>query len=216
MALSPQRLQQKRAKKAALRRKAHAPAHVHGSPSASINTGRNWENGLSSPIHEVFVNENIFAGGMGTLVYCRRTADMQHIVSMFLLDTYCLGVKNVVQSVMSAEQFAVLKMQLERSHNSGFIPMPPPKARKLLEELVAWSRNLGFEPAADYGDAVRILNDTPLDDSSLAFEFGAQGKPFYIAGPRDSLAKSKRIIDQLAKKCGEGGFEYMISPTGGF
>jgi hypothetical protein len=214
MALSPQRLQQKRAKKAASRRK--VLAHAHYSPPASINTRGQWIQGLSSPIYDVCINENLFESGMGTLVFCRRTAVMHHVVAMFLLDTYCLGVKNVVQSVMTPAQYSEIKPQLERSHGARFRPMAPSAARRLLEELVAWSRNLGFEPASEYASAVKILGETPPDTSDLSFAFGDEGKPFYISGPKDSVAKSKRIIEQLERKCGKDGFHCMVSPLDDF
>ena len=93
---------------------------------------------------------------------------------------------------------------------------PPSAARKLLEDLVAWSRQFGFEPSPDYAAAARILGDTPLDTSGFSFPFGMEGKPFYISGPKDSPAKSKRIIDQLGEKCGLGGFDYMVGGLDGF
>jgi hypothetical protein len=208
MALTPQQLQKKRAKKAASRRSTQAAAHR--APATSINTRSAWLRGIGSPIHEVHCNENLFDGGMGTLVFCRKTAEQNHVVAMFLLDTYCLGVKDVVQSVMTPEQYANMKSQLERSHGARFIPMAPPTARRLLEDLVAWSRQLGFEPLSEYLAAAKILGDTALDTHEATFRFGMDGKPFYIAGPRDNPAKSKRIIAQLEKKCGAGGFDFML------
>jgi hypothetical protein len=214
MALSPQKLQKKRAKKVASRRsvKSKSP-HV---PDASINTRGNWLRGISSPIHEVCTNENLFQGGMGTLVFCRKTPDQHCVVVMFLLDTYCLGVKKVVQSVMTPEQYSDMKLRLEQSHGARFLPTDPRAARRLLDDLVAWSRQLGFEPASEYEAAAKILGDTPPATDELSFTFGMEGKPFYISGPRDSPARSKRIVDQLEKKCGLGGFDYMISGPGGF
>jgi hypothetical protein len=88
--------------------------------------------------------------------------------------------------------------------------MAAPTARRLLEDLVAWSRQLGFEPSSEYAGAAKILGDTPLDTHELGFHFGMEGKPFYIAGPKDNPAKSTRIIAQLEKRCGTGGFDFML------
>lgn len=214
MALSPQQLQKKRAKKAASRRSTKTQAHRVS--AASINTRGNWLRAISSPIHEVCANENLFQGGMGTLVFCRRTPEQHCVVAMFLLDTYCLGVKDVVQSVVTNQQYSDLKSQLERSHGARFRLMAPATGRRLLEDLLAWSRQLGFEPSSDYADAAKILGDIPLDTEETSFPFGREGKPFYISGPKDSPAKRKRILDQLEKKCGLGGFDYLIGNLGGF
>lgn len=214
MALTPQQLQKKRAKKAAARRS--AKAQVHPGPSTALNTRGNWVRAIDSPIHDVCANQTLFESGMGTLVFCRKSQDQHCVVALFLLDTYCLGVKNVVQSVMTPAQYADTKRQLERSHGAPFRTVTAPSARKLLEDLVAWSRQLGFEPAPDYAAAARILGDTPLNPDQAPFPFGKEGKPFYISGPRDSLARSKRIVEQLAKKCGPGGFDYVIGNLGDF
>lgn len=44
------------------------------------------------------------------------------------------------------------------------------------------------------------------------FEYGRDGKPFYVAGPNDSSAASCRILSLLQQQCGSSGFHYMI-PT---
>ena len=42
------------------------------------------------------------------------------------------------------------------------------------------------------------------------FEFGKDGKPFYVSGPNETRADSERIIATLTRKLGPGGFHYMV------
>lgn len=210
MALSPQQLQKKRAKKVAKRRTAlaQAPRLV---PVVAANTPGNWRRGLGSPIHEVCVNEDIFTGGMGSLIFCRRNTEGHHVLAVFLLDTWCLGVKNVIQSVMTEAEYSLRRRQIAQSHSGSMREISPATARKLVEDLVAWSRELGFPPCSDYSDAARIFGDVERDLAQPDFPFGNNGKPFYIRGPRETIFQSRKIIDQLQRKCGVGGFDYMVS-----
>ena len=46
-----------------------------------------------------------------------------------------------------------------------------------------------------------------FDDIELIeFEFGKDGKPFYIAGPFDN---SRKILETLSNSVGEGNFEFV-------
>ena len=210
MALSPQQLQKKRAKKAAKRRE----TQTHRAPPASTNTRRQWLLGVDSPIHEVCLNDDVFDSGMGSLIFCRRSGDGFFIVAVFLLDAYCLGVKNVIQTVMTPDEYLMLKQGLTQSHGCALGRIEPAKGRRLLEELVAWSRNLGFEPHAEYRDAAKILGDIPHETHGKNFAFGRDGKPFYMSGPNETPARIEKIIAQLEKKCGKDGFDYMVGDIG--
>ena len=44
----------------------------------------------------------------------------------------------------------------------------------------------------------------------MSFQFGKDGKPFYVSGPYDSPVKSRRIVDTLEKRCGPGGYDYLV------
>jgi hypothetical protein len=43
------------------------------------------------------------------------------------------------------------------------------------------------------------------------FEYGHEGKPFYIRGPSESLSQARRIVDQLERRCGAENFHMLIA-----
>jgi hypothetical protein len=47
------------------------------------------------------------------------------------------------------------------------------------------------------------------EDCSKEFTLDVDGKPFYVSGPHDSEEKSRRIVEQLARRCGAGKFDYL-------
>lgn len=208
MALSQKALQQKRARKAARQRADRRPATVQP------GMARQWQLAAGGPIHEVLVSANLFDTGMGALSVARLAPDGRIAVAAFLLDIYCLGVKNAPHAILSGSAYEEFIAGLMASTDGAARSVGPSYGRKLLEQLVAWSRNLGFQPHPDYAGAVRILSDIEVADDVPDFSFGRDGKPFYISGPKESTATSRRIIALLEEKCGRGGFDYLVRADG--
>lgn len=206
MTLSQKALQRKRDKKNAKRRGAR-PA---GSVTTPPGRARQWQLAAAEPIHEVLVSANLFETGMGALCIARRIPDGRIAVATFLLDTYCLGVKNAMNGILDESAYEDLVNKLMASTQSVARVVEPAYGRKLIEEMVAWSRSLGFSPHPDYPMAAQILGDIETTEDIPSFSFGRDGKPFYISGPNESLAMSRRIADQLEKKCGTGGYDYLV------
>lgn len=206
MALSQKALQRKRDKKNAKRR-TNKPASAVAAPPGKA---RQWQLAASEPIHEVLVSANLFETGMGALCIARRILDGRLAVATFLLDTYCLGVKNVMNGILDEPIYEDLVNKLMASTQSVARVVEPAYGRQLLEELVAWSSSLGFPPHPDYPTAALILGDIETTGDTPSFSFGRDGKPFYISGPKESLAMSRRIAEQLEKSCGADGYDYLV------
>jgi len=47
-------------------------------------------------------------------------------------------------------------------------------------------------------------------DCSTHFEYGREGKPFYVSGPHDTPAGIQTILDQLKRRVGEGNYDYLV------
>lgn len=214
MALDKKKLQKKRAKKAA-KRKAVVAAKKTPVISGRISAGgRALSLAVSSPIHECLVAEELFDGGMGTVVVSRSMPEGRIGASFFLLDVFCLGVKNAYFLAMPQDEYDLRLDTIE--DNESLKPVLPSYARKLVEETEAYARNLGFSPHPDYQGAKKIFADIDATTCTDRFTFGKDGKPFFIAGPNDTPKKIERILETLTKHCGPGGFDYMVGLPGGF
>lgn len=146
--------------------------------------------------------------GMGQLVFSRELRSGEIAVAVFLIDRYCLGVKDAFGRMMSRGERMDL---LDRLHETGGrLPLDPPSARRLVEDAVAYARHLGFEPHPDYFRVQPIFGDVDPRQAKRTFEFGKDGKPFFIGGPHDSPARCLRIVNQLRERCGEGGSHYLV------
>ena len=50
----------------------------------------------AAPIHCCLVNDALFENGNGNLILVRKAADGRMGVAVFMLDVYCVGVKDVI------------------------------------------------------------------------------------------------------------------------
>lgn len=208
MALDRKKLQKKRAKKAA-KRKTIVAAKKTAEISGRVATGgRALSLALTSPIHECLVAKELFDTGLGTVVVSRSMPDGRIGVSFFLLDVFCLGVKNAYFLAMPQEEYDFRLDTIE--FNETLQPVLPSYARKLVEETEAYASNLGFAPHRDYQSAKKIFADVDVTTCTESFVFGKDGKPFFIVGPNDTPKKIARILATLTKRCGPGGFEYLV------
>src|SRR6202011_808535 len=102
--------------------------------------------------------------------------------------------------------------QVERKTRSTYTTkeMPPAAVRKLVEGAVEYARALGLPPHPDYHKAKLIFGTIDPGESKEEFEFGKDGKPFFMAGPNDTPERCRRILKTLEQSCGLDGFHYMI------
>jgi hypothetical protein len=92
----------------------------------------------------------------------------------------------------------------------GLRDMTPAAVRKLVEGAVAYARGFGFAPHPDYYKACPIFGDIDAAACTEQFEFGKDGKPFFIAGPNETPERCRRIMQILERSCGPGGSTFLI------
>jgi hypothetical protein len=194
---------QKRARKAQRRKQVVAQKRRAEELEASLPV--RVQRAADLPIQACFLTEALFDGGMGTLVLARGLTPDRVALSSYLLDTFCLGIKDVTFETVGGEYFQFYMDATDRV--SPLIEVDPAYARKLLRDLAAWSRSLGFAPHRDFATVERIFGDVNADASDAVFQFGRDGKPLYIPGPNDKAPLIRSRIEQLRKHLGDEEFD---------
>jgi len=204
--VSPGRLQraqakaQRRKKLLAQRRKA-VGADIRGGQAAEIRRA------ASAPIEHCLVQQGWVERGNGVVILTRRTGAGSLACATFLLDTFCLGVKD---AMFRQSDEAEIKMIIAGVGEAAPLDaVEPSYARKLLHDSVAYARSLGIEPHADYAAAELLFGDVAADECAVAFEFGVDGRPLYIPGPDEPPTLTRRRTEQLRRALGEDGFDVM-------
>ena len=145
------------------------------------------------PIQHCLLTEAIFKNGLGLLVVARGLTPEHVGMATFLIDMFCLGVKDVTFKWIGAEEFAFHVEKLGAA--APLVPVDPSYGRKLLRDAVAWSQSKGFPPHRDFSVVAPILADVNTDTCDEIFRFGRDGKPFYMPGPNESPSVVRRRFE---------------------
>lgn len=179
----------------------------------SIGLAQRLADATRFPILHSLVTEEFWTQGLGWACLSRGLPNGSVAFAIFLVDRYCLGVKNAWVDITSRydyESRVVWKMR----HKYTSREFTPAATRKLVEAAVAYSEALGFRPHPDYHKAKLLFGSINADECKEEFEFGKDGKPFFIAGPSDSLERCQQILATLEHSCGPNGYHYTVPVAG--
>lgn len=158
---------------------------------------------------EAFISRDLFDRGLNYVVVSRRKSGGRIEAGVFLLDVFCLGVKDAFLFSGSEREFDSLLVKL--GEQGALDKHPASTGRKLVEGGVHYAKKLGFAPDRNYKKAARVFGGIDPSECDEVFTYGKDGKPFFIRGPYMSDIESQAIIAQLSRVCGEGNFNYIIA-----
>ncbi|MEO8428014.1 MAG: hypothetical protein ABI651_12965 [Verrucomicrobiota bacterium] len=162
---------------------------------------------------EAFRSANLFDSGIGYVVVSRFKSDGQVESGVFLLDAFCLGIKNAFFSRLNQSEYESRLME-RVFEKSGPEPLTPACARKLVQDAVTYAQHLGFAPHPDYKKACRVFGGISVAECNEIFTFGKDGRPCFIQGPNDSELFCQKAMTLLTIRCGEGNFDYIVVADG--
>lgn len=137
---------------------------------------------------------------MGSAVIARRMPDGQLACAVFLLDVYCLGVKDAFWRILAPAEFNDL---LERIEETGTLnTVTPEYLVKLVYQTADSGQSLGFPPHSDFRHAQRLLAGIDPSQCPDEFQFGHDGRPLYVRGPNESLEEAQLIANRVAEHGG--------------
>jgi hypothetical protein len=167
----------------------------------------------AAPILHARIADTLWDQGLAHVLISRQLPKDRVAMSMFLVDRFCLGVKDCYGRLMVRAAYDSMCKELD-----GKLTMEdytPADVRKLVEGAVDYARQLGFEPHSDYSRVKPIFGDIDPRESRVEFEFGSEGKPSFISGPNDTPERCRQIISTLQHSCGPDGFHYTMLVTAG-
>jgi len=206
--MDEKRRQKKLARKAAKRKKSPAAKQAFHGPGIGVPPGKQVAFAAGMPIHECLVPRGLFDLGLGSVVVSRKMPNGNIGFAIFLVDVFCLGVKNCLFAVLPQGEYERKMQGLQQ--DEGLERIQPACAVKLIENAMAYARDLGVSPHSEYAIIKKIFGDINPAICPQEFKFGKDGKPLYISGPNETMPDSERIIDILNKRSGAGGVDSMM------
>jgi hypothetical protein len=191
------RLAKKKAKRIAEKRA--LARRTSDNPAIRFRTADRWE------IVDTLVPDDLWTQGIGQLVIARRTPAGEYAIGVFLLDVFCLGVKNAFWIVNTPSEYRALVEKLEEC--SPMTKVAPEYFSKLVHCGADYGQSLGFPPHRDFRHARLLLEGIDPAHCSEEFDFGKNGKPFYFRGPNESLEQARAIGQRVQA----AGGHYMIA-----
>ena len=160
------------------------------------------------PVYGCYVPDNLWEAGIGNLVIAKLDDKGKMYVAIFLVDTYCLGIKDCYHRIIDPDRLEVM-LESMVGEDAKHISVPESEFKALIKGAQLYAEKLGFGPKGDYAKANRFLHNISYDPNDYQFNFGKDGKPLYFLGPHDNFRKQQAIIDTLEKNCGAGNFSFI-------
>ena len=153
------------------------------------------------------ISDRLIEKGIANAFIARRGPHNQVVGVVFLVDTFCLGVKDV--SVFYGPEtrwHEIVQQQIENGMRLDLIA--PDALRKLVEGAVAYAKSFGIAPHRDWLQASQVFGDIDVSKSLVEFTYGEDGKPSYVSGPYDRPERVRQILQVLTQHAGAGNFYF--------
>jgi hypothetical protein len=192
-----------------IRRERSAAADVPPVHGCWVSAG--WSDGLTVEPARDWPDrhrEGADTTGLVGVVVARETRRGADDVSVcgYLVDTYCLGVKDALgPRVMRRRRLSGFLDGFFDAFGGGPVVAPMELAAHLVWGSVAYARELGFEP---HPDLRRAAGHLPTLSEACPIRFGDHGRPFYIQGPHDD---AERILRTLDRTTGRDNYHFVVS-----
>jgi hypothetical protein len=205
MAKNEARRQKQLAKKKAKRaeKRSHLVRINSDDPNIRLAAAEQW------PIVAALVPEDLWHHGIGQLILARRCPDGRLACAVFLVDSFCLGVKNAFWKIMTESEYNEMVRRVQTT-GGALDTVTPERLAKLVYAAVDYAQALGFPPHPDYRHARMLLAGIDASRCPDIFEFGHDGKPLYIQGPHDSAEKIRSIMHRMRMANGD----YVVGVSG--
>jgi hypothetical protein len=195
--------QQKALKKRTERKQAHRQARGL-IPSAALY---HLHQARSYPIEGCWIRPDWREHGLAVVVIARRQPDGNLVFGSYMVDYYCLGLKDTYYNVdIPPAQFR--RDYLPKMVRPGLpLEISANLAHEIIYGAIGYAEQFGFHPHADFKRSHYVLDPPEKHPRTGTVEFGYNGQPFYISGPYDNV---EAIMHQLARTAGEDNFKYLV------
>ena len=172
-------------------------------PTVRLQRAEKWS------VVQALVGDKLWEDGIGYTMIARRDLEGGLVFAVFLVDVYCLGVKDTFWRSGTAAELEELIRKMETTGTMSAIA--PACLSKIVKGAVEYAQSFGFPPHPDFRHASKLLEGIDPSSCPSEFKFGRGGRPFYIQGQYESPAQAAAIRQRVE----DAGGHYIISLTGG-
>lgn len=186
----------------AKRRKKKSGTREKFSPSKYLRT-----KARTFPLEHCYCNEAFEVHGLAQVLVVRKQPSGKLLCGVYLVDVFCLGLKDTFFE-LNLEQADLDELLSRFETQTPLVPKPYDWVHNLVYGAIAYARDLGFEPSADFRLTKFILEEDTEQIPFQEFTFGRQGRPTFIPGPYDDAKRVERTLNQSV---GAGNWDMDIA-----
>lgn len=163
------------------------------------------EKARSLPIGKCYVTSDWKEDGMAQVVITRKRSNGNLVMGAFLVDTFCLGVKDSGYN----EDIPVSELEEcldDYRNDTGIEEISYNEAHNIIYGAMAFAEEGGIKPSKEFYPAGYILEEDTEDIPLIEYDFGKDGKHFLVIGPDGS---EKKHLHTLQKNLGDD-FDYVM------
>lgn len=201
--------QKKAAKKKAKReeKRTQIAQRTSSDPTVRLRGAGLW------PVYQAWMSSSLWEKGMGYLMLARHEPKSGGLIyGVYLVDTWCLGVKDAFWHSGSAGEFK--EMVQKFGSNEPMVPVAPACLVKIIQDALEYAASFGFRPHHDFRHASLLLAGIDPSECSEQYTFGKDGKPFYVRGPNETPAQAVAIMERIRQAGGDYLFPLQESELG--
>ncbi|MEO9005353.1 MAG: hypothetical protein ABI288_11485 [Ginsengibacter sp.] len=176
--------------------KAKKVIQMSNSPESYIKTrARNL------PLDKCYINEGWADAGFATILISRKHVNGNFTYGVYLVDLYCLGVKDTFYDFNVYTEFIELLDNFKKEQ--GLVESGYALLHNIIYGAVEYAEDLGFKPDKGLEVSQYLLEE---DDDKVEFidvEFGLKGKPAIFLWKEKHPAS---IVSTLERTVGKGNF----------
>jgi len=203
-----ERKRQKALMKKRSKQKAASPHKSHQQDFASLSAQAIIRRARAFPFYECWISDNWQKDDLGLveILVSRQQPDGNICFGTYLVDKYLLGVKNTFGNagLSPARYQSEIRNKIFRELKPQECPIE--LAHQMIYQSIDYAAQFGFQPEKDFAYTQYLLAPRGELEEPYQLTFGKDGKPFFIAGPHDNVA---RIMRQLEKTAGPGNYHYL-------
>lgn len=158
------------------------------------------------PIYECLISPGWKDSGLAHILISRRQPDGNILFGVYLVDVFCLGLKNTFCNADMPVSVYRAKLRNPLEREEGLVECPISLAHAIIYGGIEYASQFGFGAQEDFELSKYVLGEKGSVQPLEEVEFGKGGRPLFVAGPHDDV---DRITRQLERTVGEGNFDYM-------
>ena len=146
------------------------------------------------PVVECFITPKWEDIGECNIIVARRHTNGNYTIGFYLIDTFCLGVKD------AGYRFNLPEFEYEEVKESFADNLEPTtynEAHNIIYGALEYAEDLGFSPHKDFGVAQYILEEDTDDIPLIEYQFGCDGKPMLIVNTRAEFNRYSPILEKV-------------------